>query len=51
MWCITQALGTLLNAAIALINISLLYQFISYSGLMVVVILLFIAVNWRYKYL
>lgn len=50
MWYITQALGTLLNAAIALIRFPLEYEFGTYTVLMLAVNIAFVAINWRYKY-
>ena len=50
LWGVTQALGTLLNAAIAQLSISLMAQFFTYMGLMVVVTLLFVVINRRYRY-
>ena len=50
MWYITQALGTLLNALIALVQLNLMYEFLIYTVLMVAVVILFIAINWKFKY-
>ena len=50
LWCIAQALGTLLNAAIALIAMKLLYEFLLYAALMSVVVCAFVAINWNFKY-
>ena len=50
-WYIAQALGTLLNAGLAQIpGLTLRDEFFMYTGLMVAVTALFVAVNWRYKY-
>ena len=50
MWYITQALGTLLNALIALVQLNLMYEFLIYTVLMVAVVILFVAINWKFKY-
>ena len=50
LWCITQALGSVLNVVIALIAFPLVYQFLLYSITMAIVISIFILVNKNYKY-
>ena len=50
LWCITQALGAGLNAAIALIELPLIYEFVLFTALMCVVIFVFVVINWNYKY-
>ena len=47
-WYIAQALGVLLNAAIVQIPIALVYQFFLYFTLMVLVIAVFIFINWTF---
>ena len=50
LWCITQGLGSLMNALIALINLSLIYEFLIYSILMFIVVIVFCIINWNFKY-
>ena len=50
LWCITQGLGSLMNALIALINLSLIYEFLIYSILMFIVVFVFCVINWNFKY-
>ena len=49
-WYISQALGTLLNAGIAQIPMSLTYEFFVYVVLMVAVTVLFVVINRNYRY-
>ena len=49
-WYISQALGTLLNAGIAQIPMSLTYEFFVYVILMVAVTVLFVVINRNYRY-
>ena len=53
LWLITQGLGTLFNAAIAFLPITLLVSFFFYVGLMVILTLVFVLLvllNRNYKY-
>jgi hypothetical protein len=50
LWIIIQGLGSILNAGIAFIPISLLVSFFLYVGMMVVLTVVFILLNWKYKY-
>ena len=45
-----QGLGTLFNAAIAFLPITLLVSFFFYVGLMVILTLVFVLLNRNYKY-
>ena len=49
-WYISQALGTLLNAGIAQIPMSLTYELFVYMILMVAVTVLFVVINRNYWY-
>ena len=50
LWLITQGLGTLFNAAIAFLPITLLVSFFFYVGLMIILTLVFVLLNKNYKY-
>ena len=50
LWAISQALGTLLNAGIAEIPMSLKYEFFIYLVLIVIVTVVFILVNRNFQY-
>ena len=50
LWIIVQGLGTIFNAGIAFLPISLLTSFFLYVGLMVLLTVLFILLNRKYKY-
>ena len=50
LWLITQGLGTLFNAGIAFLPITLLVSFFFYVGLMIILTLVFILMNRNYKY-
>ena len=50
IWLITQGLGTLFNAGIAFLPISLLVSFFFYVGLIVLLTIIFVLLNRNYKY-
>ena len=50
LWIIVQGLGTILNAGMAFLPLSLLISFFLYVGLMVLLTVVFILLNWKYKY-
>ncbi len=50
LWAIAQALGTLLNAGIAEIPMTLKYEFFVYLLLISIVTVVFIVVNRNYQY-
>ena len=50
IWLITQGMGTLFNAGIAFLPISLLTSFFFYVGLMLIVTVVFVLLNRKYKY-
>lgn len=51
MWYLSQALGTLLNAGVAQIpHLNLLQEFFLYMALMMLVTVLFVAINRHFQY-
>ena len=50
LWYISQALGTLLNAGVAQIPMSLAYGFFVYLILMIAVTVVFVLINRNYQY-